>query len=149
MKPEQVMEPREGIGGDCIDLIVVDVELLQVAEVLQTEVGHFSDLVLLQVKGGELGHIGKANITDATEVVLGQVQLGQVEKLLQFLAGPGDVVALEEEDLSIAGEVPWDSCQAQVIAVHGDGFSVGGLRGEPGPDLAYAKLGTLVALREA
>ncbi len=94
MKPEQVVEPREGIGKDGVDLIVVDVELLQVAEVLQTVIWHFRDLVLLQMKRGELGHIGKANIPNATEVVLGQVQLSQVEELLQLLTGPGNVVAL-------------------------------------------------------
>lgn len=71
MKPEQIMEPREGIGRDRVDLIMVDVEFLQVAEILQTVIGHFSDLVLLQVKCGELGHIGKTNISNATEIVLG------------------------------------------------------------------------------
>lgn len=110
MKPEQIVEPREGIGGDGVDLIVVDVELLQVAEVLQTVIWHFCDLVLLQMKRGELGHIDKANITNVTEVVLGQVQLSQVKELLELLTGPGNVVALKEENLSVTGEVPRDAC---------------------------------------
>lgn len=71
MKPEQIVEPREGICRDGVDLIVVDIELLQVAEVLQTVIRHFCDLILLQMKRGELGHVGKANIPNATEVVLG------------------------------------------------------------------------------
>lgn len=95
------MEPREGISGNGVDLIMVNVELLQVAEVLQTVIRHFCDLVLLQMKCGELGHIGKANISNATEVVLGQIQLSEVEELLQLLTGPGNVVTLKEENLSV------------------------------------------------
>ena len=140
------MEPRKGVGRDCVDLIVVDIKLLQVAEILQAVIWHFRDLVLLQMKSGELGHVGQAHIPDPAEVVLGQVELGQVEELFQLLTGPGNVVTLEQQHLRVARQVPRDASETQVIAVHGDGLSVGGLWSKPGSDLTYTQLGTLVAL---
>ncbi|KAG7255841.1 hypothetical protein CRUP_016289, partial [Coryphaenoides rupestris] len=67
------------------------------------------------VKSGELGHVGQPHISDLAEVVLGQVQLGQVKELLKFLTRPGDVVTLEQQDLRVAGQVPRDAvtCELQ------------------------------------
>lgn len=144
MEPKQIVQTREGVWGDYVDLVMVDVKLLQVAEVLQAVVRHFSNLVLFKVQCGELGHVGEAHIVDPAEVVLRQVQLGQVEELLQLFTGSGDVIALQEKHLSVAGQVAWDACETEIVAVHRRGFSVGGLGGEPGSDLAHTLLGTII-----
>ncbi|TNN59625.1 hypothetical protein EYF80_030197 [Liparis tanakae] len=48
------------------------------------------------MKRGELGHIEKTNISNNTEIVLGQVQLSQVEELLKLVIGPGNVTKAQQ-----------------------------------------------------
>ena len=55
MEPQEVAEPREGPGGDAVELVVVEIEFLQAGQPREAVVLQPGQAVLLQVQAQQLG----------------------------------------------------------------------------------------------